>query len=114
MFSVYSASISAFLTINLELLIGWLVICTVAILVPVAWWMPLISQKRAEKIVEQYAKKKKPNAAISIRKERTKLDGWTWHVTGDFEQGIPPHTLSAPFTVVVSAKWGTIKLSKYL
>lgn len=104
--STYSASISIFLTSNVEWLMGWLVICTLLVLFPVLWWMPFISQERAERIALDYAKSKLSNVTqVEIIEQNTILVRWKWLIPGFY---VDANGTGHDYGVSVNAKLGNI------
>ena len=106
--AIYSASISALFTKDSQLLGAWVIACTLVVLVPVLWWMPFVSEKKAEEIALEYARTKHTDAFLEggRRSGQAKLDGWKWYVTVSYYKKISD---CVRVEVIVNAKCGNVE-----
>lgn len=104
MLAIISTSISGFFAGNSNLLIGWLVLCTIVIAIPIVWWIPFVPQKKAQQIALQYALSK--NSNVAILNDAT-LDGWRWQANGYYPMITNRHDAQS-FTVIVHSKSGKV------
>ena len=102
---IYSTSLYPLLTTNSQMLVSWLAICTIIILIPIAWYMPFVGQKRAERIVIRHVQEKKLGSRAIV--DESILQGWKWQISGKYwvgGSGYPAYS-----GAVVNAKCGNIE-----